>query len=58
MSVCGAVVGPDAPQLRAERVWEDEDLMHDLVVHIIANYLGLEPEVVDPGFGGSDPGEP
>ena len=32
-----------------------EDLVHDIVVQIIANYLGLEPDVVDPGFGSEPP---
>ena len=37
------------------RVEDLEDLVHDIVVQVVANYLGLEPEVVDPGFGGAEP---
>ncbi len=39
-------------ELRARDSEDLEDLVHDLVVHVIANYLGLEPGVVDPGFEG------
>lgn len=42
-------------ELRARDLEDLEDLVHDIVVHVISNYLGLEPEVVDPGFGGPDP---
>jgi predicted Zn-dependent protease with MMP-like domain len=42
-------------ELRARDVEDLEDLVHDIVVHVIANYLGMEPETVDPGFNGSDP---
>jgi predicted Zn-dependent protease with MMP-like domain len=42
-------------ELRARDVEDLEDLVHDIVVHVIANYLGLDPEVVDPGFGGGEP---
>jgi predicted Zn-dependent protease with MMP-like domain len=42
-------------ELRARGVEDLEDLVHDIVVQVIANYLGLEPDVVDPGFGTSDP---
>jgi predicted Zn-dependent protease with MMP-like domain len=42
-------------ELRAHNVTDLEDLIHDVVVQVIANYLGLEPEVVDPGFGSIDP---
>jgi predicted Zn-dependent protease with MMP-like domain len=38
-------------ELRARDAEDLEDLVHDIVVHVISNYLGLEPEVVDPGFG-------
>jgi predicted Zn-dependent protease with MMP-like domain len=38
-------------ELRAHNLEDLEDLVHDVVVQVIANYLGLEPEVVDPGFG-------
>jgi predicted Zn-dependent protease with MMP-like domain len=31
-----------------------EDLVHDVVVQLVASYLGLDPEVVDPGFTGPD----
>jgi predicted Zn-dependent protease with MMP-like domain len=37
-------------ELRARDAEDLEDLVHDIVVHVIANYLGLEPGVVDPGF--------
>jgi predicted Zn-dependent protease with MMP-like domain len=39
-------------ELRARDAEDLEDLVHDIVVHVISNYLGLEPDVVDPGFGG------
>jgi predicted Zn-dependent protease with MMP-like domain len=42
-------------ELRARDADDLEDLVHDVVVQVIANYLGLEPDVVDPGFGSSDP---
>lgn len=42
-------------ELRARGVADLEDLLHDVVVQVIANYLGLEPDVVDPGFGTADP---
>ncbi len=42
-------------ELRARDLDDLEDLVHDIVVHVIANYLGLEPDVVDPGFGEADP---
>jgi predicted Zn-dependent protease with MMP-like domain len=38
-------------ELRARGLEDLEDLVHDVVVQVIANYLGLEPDVVDPGFG-------
>lgn len=37
-------------ELRARDSEDLEDLVHDIVVHVIANFLGLEPGVVDPGF--------
>lgn len=40
-------------ELRSHDADDLEDLVHDIVVHVISNYLGLEPDVVDPGFGGS-----
>jgi predicted Zn-dependent protease with MMP-like domain len=39
-------------ELRARDAEDLEDLVHDIVVQVIANYLGLEPGVVDPGFDG------
>jgi predicted Zn-dependent protease with MMP-like domain len=45
-------------ELRARSVDDLEDLVHDVVVQVIANYLGLEPDVVDPGFGSSEPPPP
>lgn len=41
-------------ELRARDAEDLEDLVHDIVVHVISNYLGLAPDVVDPGFG-TDP---
>lgn len=37
-------------ELRARDAEDLEDLVHDIVVHVISNFLGLEPNVVDPGF--------
>jgi predicted Zn-dependent protease with MMP-like domain len=37
-------------ELRARDSEDLEDLLHDIVVHVIANFLGLDPGVVDPGF--------
>jgi predicted Zn-dependent protease with MMP-like domain len=37
-------------ELRARDVDELEELVHDVVVQAIANFLGLDPDVVDPGF--------
>jgi predicted Zn-dependent protease with MMP-like domain len=42
-------------ELRARDVEDLEDLVHDIVVQVIANYLGLEPDVVDPGFDSTEP---
>jgi predicted Zn-dependent protease with MMP-like domain len=42
-------------ELRARSLDDLEDLLHDIVVQVIANFLGLEPDVVDPGFGSPDP---
>jgi predicted Zn-dependent protease with MMP-like domain len=46
-------------ELRARDLDDLEDLVHDIVVHVIANFLGLDPETVDPGFGfgGGEPSE-
>ena len=44
-------------ELRAHGPEDLEDLVHDIVVQVIANYLGLEPEVVDPGYGDVEPPE-
>ena len=41
-------------ELRARDTEDLEDLVHDIVVHVISNYLGLAPDVVDPGFGEAD----
>jgi predicted Zn-dependent protease with MMP-like domain len=41
-------------ELRARGIEDLEDLVHDVVVQVIANYLGLEPDVVDPGFGAAE----
>ena len=41
-------------ELRARDAEDLEDLVHDIVVHVISNYLGLSPDVVDPGFGEPD----
>ncbi|HWB67770.1 MAG TPA: metallopeptidase family protein [Mycobacteriales bacterium] len=38
-------------ELRARDAEDLEDLVHDVVVQVISNYLGLDPDVVDPGFG-------
>jgi predicted Zn-dependent protease with MMP-like domain len=45
-------------ELRARNLEDLEDLVHDIVVQVIANYLGIEPDVVDPGFGGELPPAP
>lgn len=42
-------------ELRAHNLEDLEDLVHDVVVHVVANYLGLDPDVVDPGFGDAEP---
>jgi predicted Zn-dependent protease with MMP-like domain len=42
-------------ELRARNLEDLEDLVHDIVVQVIANFLGLEPDVVDPGFGSEEP---
>lgn len=39
-------------ELRAVDREDLEDLVHDVVVEEVAHFLGLDPEVVDPGFGG------
>ncbi|WP_132470955.1 metallopeptidase family protein [Rhodococcus sp. SMB37] len=38
-------------ELRAEDPDDLTDLVHDVLVHQVATYLGLEPEVVDPELG-------
>jgi predicted Zn-dependent protease with MMP-like domain len=43
-------------ELRALDREDLEDLVHDIVVEEVAHFLGLDPEVVDPGFGGEDDG--
>lgn len=42
-------------ELRAQDPDDLTDLVHDVLVHQVATYLGVEPEVVDPELG--DPGE-
>ncbi|HWB67579.1 MAG TPA: metallopeptidase family protein [Mycobacteriales bacterium] len=37
-------------ELRARDLTDLEDLLHDVVVQVVANHLGLDPGVVDPGF--------
>ena len=39
-------------ELRAVDRIDLEDLVHDVVVEEVAHFLGLDPEVVDPGYGG------
>ncbi len=39
-------------ELRAVDRDDLEDLVHDVVVEEVAQFLGLDPETVDPGFGG------
>jgi predicted Zn-dependent protease with MMP-like domain len=39
-------------ELRALDRDDLEDLVHDIVVEEVAHFLGLDPETVDPGFGG------
>jgi predicted Zn-dependent protease with MMP-like domain len=45
-------------ELRAHDVADLEDLVHDVVVQIVADFLGLDPDVVDPGFGGDEDDPP
>jgi predicted Zn-dependent protease with MMP-like domain len=42
-------------ELRALDLTDLEDLVHDVVVQIVADFLGLDPDTVDPGFGEDDP---
>lgn len=42
-------------ELRAVDRDDLEDLVHDIVVEEVARFLGLDPEVVDPGYGGEEP---
>jgi len=44
-------------ELRAVDRIDLEDLVHDVVVEEVAHFLGLDPEVVDPGYGGADDDE-
>lgn len=39
-------------ELRAVDREDLEDLVHDVVVEEVAHFLGLDPETVDPGYGG------
>jgi predicted Zn-dependent protease with MMP-like domain len=39
-------------ELRAVDREDLEDLVHDIVVEEVAHFLGLDPETVDPGYGG------
>jgi predicted Zn-dependent protease with MMP-like domain len=41
-------------ELRAIDRDDLEDLVHDVVVEEVAHFLGLDPEIVDPGFGGEE----
>ncbi|MBM7460106.1 metallopeptidase family protein [Rhodococcus coprophilus] len=41
-------------ELRAKDPEDLADLVHDVLVHQVATYLGIEPEVVDPELGGLD----
>jgi predicted Zn-dependent protease with MMP-like domain len=41
-------------ELRARDVVDLEELVHDVVVQIVADFLGLDPDIVDPGFGGEN----
>lgn len=42
-------------ELRAIDRDDLEDLIHDIVVEEAARFLGLDPETVDPGYGGEEP---
>ena len=42
-------------ELRAIDRDDLEDLIHDIVVEEVARFLGLDPETVDPGYGGEEP---
>jgi predicted Zn-dependent protease with MMP-like domain len=41
-------------ELRAIDRDDLEDLIHDIVVEEAARFLGLDPEIVDPGYGGDE----
>ena len=41
-------------ELRALDREDLEDLVHDIVVEEVARFLGLDPETVDPGYGGEE----
>jgi len=43
-------------ELRALDREDLEDLVHDIVVEEVAHFLGLDPETVDPGYGGEEAG--
>jgi len=44
-------------EARSSGLEELAELVHDVVVEKVADYLGLDPEVVDPGYGeGWEPG--
>ena len=43
-------------ELRAVDREDLEDLVHDIVVEEVAHFLGLDPETVDPGYGGEEGG--
>ena len=45
-------------ELRAIDRDDLEDLVHDIVVEEVAQFLGLDPETVDPGYGGEYGGGP
>jgi predicted Zn-dependent protease with MMP-like domain len=40
-------------ELRAVDREDLEDLVHDVVVEEVAHFLGLDPDVVDPGYDGT-----
>jgi predicted Zn-dependent protease with MMP-like domain len=39
-------------ELRALDRDDLEDMIHDIVVEEVAHFLGLDPDTVDPGYGG------
>ena len=45
-------------EARATGAEELSDLVHDVVVEEVAELLGVDPQVLDPGYGGwNDSGE-